>query len=529
MDQEPVAAKQSEAGSGIHTSSVSDADISTENGTSLTVRHFSMVSRQTTGGASRRSTAASPVLVRSATLPAVPVARLQDSSDLQDHDRPQGLMTETQVARLMAEKAGSELQLDRFGFIRRPLSGSSTLPSCPSSPTASDTSRRTNSNHSHTMSRLSKSIVPGVVAKLGLNSSGLGASTMHKLFPGSPRSPLARTQLQAGAGTAPPPWTAPSNGAAAADRARDIRRLKKWRKMLGTGGAEWRAYLKEHPRKVQRRVRKGVPDQLGGLVWQLLSGGRDMLLRNEGVYADLVAREAGPKDAEIVRDLNRTYPTHVYYQQRQGPGQLSLYNVLKAYSLYDHTVGYVQGMGFIAGLLLLYMSEEDAFWTLTALLHGGSRNPPLAGLFQPGLPLLQLSLFQFQKLVEDEMPQLGRHLTEQGVLPSMYCSHWFITAFAYALPFDHLLRVWDVFMLEGMKTTFRVGVALMKGIQADLCAADFEQILSVLNAKWFPAFSNSPEALLDSALRLSVSQRLARFRTMYEKENEAAGIPSDDS
>lgn len=57
-----------------------------------------------------------------------------------------------------------------------------------------------------------------------------------------------------------------------------------------------------------------------------------------GVYAELVAREAGPKDAEIVRDLNRTYPTHVYYQQRQGPGQLSLYNVLKAYSLYDHTV-----------------------------------------------------------------------------------------------------------------------------------------------------------------------------------------------
>jgi len=44
------------------------------------------------------------------------------------------------------------------------------------------------------------------------------------------------------------------------------------------------------------------------------------------------------KDAEIVRDLNRTYPGHIYYQQRQGPGQLSLYNVLKAYSAYDAKV-----------------------------------------------------------------------------------------------------------------------------------------------------------------------------------------------
>lgn len=50
-------------------------------------------------------------------------------------------------------------------------------------------------------------------------------------------------------------------------------------------------------------------------------------------------------------------------------------------------------MGFMAGLLLLYMSEEDAFWTLVALLHG-PRLPPLAGLFLPGLPLLQLSLYQ---------------------------------------------------------------------------------------------------------------------------------------
>lgn len=111
-----------------------------------------------------------------------------------------------------------------------------------------------------------------------------------------------------------------------------------WHAITGTGGMDWRAYVKAHPSKVQRRVRKGVPDQLRGLVWQLLSGGRDLLLKNEGVYGELVGRSPGPRDAEIVRDLNRTYPSHVYYQQRQGPGQLSLYNVLKAYSLYDKKV-----------------------------------------------------------------------------------------------------------------------------------------------------------------------------------------------
>ena len=57
-----------------------------------------------------------------------------------------------------------------------------------------------------------------------------------------------------------------------------------------------------------------------------------------GVFQTLVDQPKTAKDAEIVRDLNRTYPGHIYYQQRQGPGQLSLYNVLKAYSAYDAKV-----------------------------------------------------------------------------------------------------------------------------------------------------------------------------------------------
>lgn len=41
----------------------------------------------------------------------------------------------------------------------------------------------------------------------------------------------------------------------------------------------------------------------------------------------------------------------------------------------------------------------------------------------------------------------------------MFCSHWFITLFAYTLPFDHLLRVWDVLFLEGPKIIFRWGTS----------------------------------------------------------------------
>jgi len=87
-------------------------------------------------------------------------------------------------------------------------------------------------------------------------------------------------------------------------------------------------------------------------------------------------------------------------------------------------VGYVQGMGFIAGLLLLYMCEEDAFWTMTGLLKG-ARHAPLEGLFRPGLPLLQQCLFQFSALVDHEARPAGRRSVplspawEEGCVPAV--------------------------------------------------------------------------------------------------------------
>ncbi|KAG0577573.1 hypothetical protein KC19_5G165400 [Ceratodon purpureus] len=161
----------------------------------------------------------------------------------------------------------------------------------------------------------------------------------------------------------------------------------------------------------------------------------------------LVLYETSAAELDIIRDISRTFPSHVFFQQRHGPGQRALYNILKAYSVYDRDVGYVQGMGFLAGLLLLYMSEEDAFWLLVALLKGAV-HAPMEGLYLVGLPLVQQYLFQFERLVKELVPKVGAHFEEEMINPSMYASQWFITVFSYSFPFSLALRIWDVFLYE---------------------------------------------------------------------------------
>jgi hypothetical protein len=54
--------------------------------------------------------------------------------------------------------------------------------------------------------------------------------------------------------------------------------------MIGVGGKDWKHYVGRKPQVVKRHVRKGIPNYLQGLVWQLVSSNWDLLLMNQGVY-----------------------------------------------------------------------------------------------------------------------------------------------------------------------------------------------------------------------------------------------------
>jgi hypothetical protein len=178
-----------------------------------------------------------------------------------------------------------------------------------------------------------------------------------------------------------------------------------------------------------------VPNQLRGVIWQLLSGSRELRLRNLGLFENArpprlircpsfarpmhthhhafsltrppprtrthaqLLEGTTAYEVDIIRDVSRTYPNHIHYCQRHGLGQRQLFRVLKAYALYDPEVGYVQGMGYIAAIFLMYMAEDEAFWLLVALLKGAAGHEPLEGLFTPGLPLVQLCFHQLEGLL----------------------------------------------------------------------------------------------------------------------------------
>eukprot|EP01045_Picozoa_sp_COSAG04_P021082 COSAG04_NODE_2231_length_4481_cov_7.647649_4_plen_317_part_00 len=200
-------------------------------------------------------------------------------------------------------------------------------------------------------------------------------------------------------------------------------------------------------------------------------------------FSELVAQDS-KDETSIVNDITRVFPTHPFFRQLNGVGQRSLYAVLKAYSNKDPSVGnkgtgYCQGMGFVAGLCLLYMPDKEAFWLLARLL----KKYNLGQIFAPDLAGLRLWLYQLDRLMEVRMPELFAHLREEGLESSIFATKWFQTLFIYSLPMRYACRIFDVFLLEGPLVLFTVSLAILDAaIEMDgLLDKNFEQMMDYLN------------------------------------------------
>ena len=236
-------------------------------------------------------------------------------------------------------------------------------------------------------------------------------------------------------------------------------RIEKWNYMLNN----FNDFKKNKFHKLKKRTRKGIPDNLRGYAWQILSGVDEFYKKN--LYQQL-ENESVDRAIEdiIINDIDRTFPKCQFFKDKYGNGQRKLLKVLSNYSKYNKEVGYIQGMAFICALLLTYMDEERSFFMLHTLI----KKYDLEGIYLPGFRDLKKKFFVLLNLEKKFLPKCYRILQKDEVYPGSYASEWFICLFARNLDFNVLVRIFDTFLLEGFKVIYRFSLAFIKLKEKDL-------------------------------------------------------------
>lgn len=247
----------------------------------------------------------------------------------------------------------------------------------------------------------------------------------------------------------------------------------------------WAEYLRDNGRNAtlirqptfHKLIRVGLPNRLRGEMWELTSGSLCLRLESPTLYAETLAKFEGQESLaidEIEKDLNRSLPEYPGFQSEEGIGRLR--RVLTAYSWVNTDVGYCQAMNIVVAALLIYMSESQAFFLLSALCD---RLVP--GYYSTTMYGTLLDQKVFESLVERTMPILWEHLVKSDVQLSVVSLPWFLSLYINSMPLVFAFRVLDVFFVEGPKVLFQVGLAILRINGEELLdAADDGAFISVL-------------------------------------------------
>lgn len=223
--------------------------------------------------------------------------------------------------------------------------------------------------------------------------------------------------------------------------------------------------------ELKAMVRSGVPHEYKEVVWKECSNfhiGADRDKLGPHYYKQLVSKSNSsshdPSSKQIELDLLRTLPNNRHYATVDSPGICKLRNVLLAYSWHNPSIGYCQGMNRIAAIILLFLSEEEAFWCLVAIIDYIMPSD----YYSKTMLAAQADQRVLKDLIQEKLPRVASHLEQYSVDLSLFTFNWFLTVFVDNIPIETFLRIWDAFLFEGSKVLFRFAVAFFKYVEEDI-------------------------------------------------------------
>lgn len=281
--------------------------------------------------------------------------------------------------------------------------------------------------------------------------------------------------------------------------AKMLEREKKWLDMVDNWD-KW--ILSKRFEHMKKRCRKGIPSAVRGKAWFYLSGGHISLAKYSKFYEKL-EREPGDEQVcdEIRKDIHRQFPNHELFREANGPGQQSLFNVLKCFSIIRKEISYCQGLAPVASILLMNMPPSHAFWSLVAIT-----DHYVPGYYLAGFQAVQLHGRMLFGLLKKYAPMSYKILKKSDIDPVLYMFEWFMCLFVRNLPWATVLRIWDMFLCEGIVVIFKAAIVIIATtLTSDHKKMDQHDILHLL--KHVPEKELQESVFIPKVLKLNLTDK----------------------
>ena len=177
----------------------------------------------------------------------------------------------------------------------------------------------------------------------------------------------------------------------------------------------------------------------------------------------------------IQLDVNRTH----FDNDKENKRNI-IKNVLITLANVYPEMSYCQGMNYIALFLLeVTNDEEKSFDIFSAILAKTEYSKLSLNEFE----LMKKYFYVFERLICIYLPELYTTFKRNNINANFFISPWFITLFTHSYNGNNtkiLMRIFDLFILDGWLAIIRIGLILLKYYQNDLFCMEFEELLHFL-------------------------------------------------
>ena len=264
---------------------------------------------------------------------------------------------------------------------------------------------------------------------------------------------------------------------------------------------------KRKDKKIKEYFYMGLPDTVRGRVWMLCLGNRFSITKeyyeiqvknskeilekykinkkeemndktNDNIINDEIDLKIKDKEKSIniiELDIERTFP-YLGVFRGDSPMAQDLREILRVFVISRPDIGYIQGLSFIAGILLLNMDKFKAFISLMNLIL----NPIMLPFYKMENESIQQRLKLFKQVFYFNLPELCEHFDELGLLPENYFLSWNMTLFTRDVNLELAKRIWDVFMVEGIKAIYSAAIVFLSHFESKLINMDFLEIMTCI-------------------------------------------------
>uniref|UniRef100_A0A6B2L6V7 Rab-GAP TBC domain-containing protein n=1 Tax=Arcella intermedia TaxID=1963864 RepID=A0A6B2L6V7_9EUKA len=216
--------------------------------------------------------------------------------------------------------------------------------------------------------------------------------------------------------------------------------------------------------------------------------------------------------------MKRTFANHRFFKTPEGRDKL--FNILKAYSVYNKEVGYCQGMSYVCATLLIQLDEKETFWAFTKLME--TFHP----FYHPSMAALVEGNNVFWKLLKYHNPTVHAHLEQLQAQVMIFVTKWYLTLFTDLNNWRTVLRLWDIIIYEGKMSVHKIGLALFK------CCS--EEIMNCTSIETLvPLMLNIPKHKVDTQALLAAVYEIDMTKLLRQMESDVATttqpVPSSSS